>query len=576
MGNVYLAVAQGPAGFTKMSVIKELKPSLLEEEGFLEMFLDEARLCARLNHPNVVQTNEVNVENGRAFLAMEYLDGQSLLRVRSRLGREAKLWLGAHVRVLAEACSGLHYAHELCDLDGMPLGVVHRDVSPHNVFVTYDGQVKLVDFGVAKAMSQSHETHVGVVKGKIPYMAPEHARSEPVDRRADIFVIGVLLWEAAAGKRMWTGHRSEGILRRLATNDIPPLLEAAPEVDMRLANIIARATAAFPEARYPTADLLRRDLEGWLATQSRGGHGALRELGEEMTRAFAKERAEVSAAVTQQIQLLREAAAEGRSWSVGLVRLNDAASSGSFPSGSQRSQSQPIVTGVDRDVALLPRISSSAPNVGSNPAGSGSHGSGSHGSAVIAMASSPRGPAPQTRSRRSIAVIAVASATLVVLAVLAAVVLGFAASRSKTAAASRPVEPTAPMASSEPPPSVEEDVTVNVRLAASPPGARVYLDGALLPSNPHVASFRKDAVMHQVRAEAPGHVMKTQLVAFDHEIDMLLALDRVAIAPAPGPMPRTKPGSSQSEPPVMDRSSEPAPPKPRKNQRPIDTDLEPR
>src|SRR4051812_43233981 len=168
MGCVYLAVAQGPAGFSKLAVIKELKPALLEEPGFLEMFLDEARLCARLNHPNVVQTNEVNVDAGRAWLAMEYLDGQSLVRLRARLAREGKLPIAMHLRVIAEACHGLHYAHELADFDGTPLGVVHRDVSPHNVFVTYDGHVKIVDFGVAKALGASHETTAGVMKGKVP------------------------------------------------------------------------------------------------------------------------------------------------------------------------------------------------------------------------------------------------------------------------------------------------------------------------------------------------------------------------------------------------------------------------
>jgi serine/threonine-protein kinase len=355
------------------------------------MFLDEARLSARLSHPNVVQTNEVNVENGRAFLAMEYLDGQSLGRVRSRLGREGKLSLGAHVRVLIEACSGLHYAHELRDLDGVPLDVVHRDVSPHNVFVTYDGQVKLVDFGVAKAMSQSHETNVGVVKGKIPYMPPEQARSERIDRRADIFALGVLLWEAVAGKRMWSGHRAEGVLRRLMTNDVPSLGDVVPDVDVRLANIVARATAPFPEARYPTAELLRRDLESWLSTRPDGGHPSLRELGDEMTRGFAAERAEVARAVNEQLQLVREAAGSGRSGSIGLVRLNDAGTSGSHPSGSH-DQPAPSVSDAH---PILPRVSVLASNGDASASRPGSQGSVS-----IVMATSPSVAqrAPRARS----------------------------------------------------------------------------------------------------------------------------------------------------------------------------------
>lgn len=571
MGHVYLAVAQGPAGFAKLSVVKELKPSLIEEEGFLDMFLDEARLSARLSHPNVVQTNEVNVENGRAFFAMEYLDGQSLLRVRSRLGRSGNLPLASHVRVLAEACNGLHYAHELRDLDDVPLNVVHRDVSPHNIFVTYDGQVKLVDFGVAKAMSQSHETSVGVVKGKVPYMAPEHARSESIDRRADIFGIGVLLWEAVAGKRMWSGHSTEGVLRRLVTNDVPSLVEAVPDVDTKLANVVARATAAFPEARYATADMLRRDLEAWLASRPDGGHESIRELGAEMTRGFAGERAEVSAAVSQQLQLLREAAASGRSWSIGLVRLNDPAMSGSHPA---LSQSQPMLS-ISGANAVLPRLTDPVHGAGSVPGSQpGSH---PHVSAVMAAAPVPSRPAP--RSRMAIlAGVLVGTLVLAFLAGLAisAVRAGARATETASAATNAPAAPEAttvmvPSATTAPSPTA----TVRVQLRTSPATARLLLDGVALPSNPHVASIRKESVVHQVRAEAPGYVTKTEVVVFDHDVDLVLTLDRASVANSGPAAPLARPAA----PPSPDGSPEaPASPpsKPGKRQRPIDTDLEPR
>jgi eukaryotic-like serine/threonine-protein kinase len=564
MGHVYLAVAQGPAGFTKLSVIKELKPTLMEEEGFLDMFLDEARLSARLSHPNVVQTNEVNVENGRAFFAMEYLDGQALLRVRSRLGRAGTLALGPHVRVLAEACNGLHYAHELRDLDGVPLNVVHRDVSPHNIFVTYDGQVKLVDFGVAKAMSQSHETTVGVVKGKVPYMAPEHARSEAIDRRADIFSIGVLLWEAVAGKRMWTGHSTEGVLRRLATNDIPSITEAGVDVDSRLANIVARATAAFPEARYPTADLLRRDLDAWLATRTDGGHQALRDLGEEMTRGFAKERAEVSAAIHQQLQLLREAAIEGRSWNVGLVRLNDPVASGSHP---HLSQSQPMLT-LSGENAVLPRLTDPVPGSGSAPAGSGASAPGAHASASMVMATAPSVGRPP-RSRAPIYAAMIAGTLLVAFAGG----LLISKQRADSHAAESPVATATTVAEASAPanvPSVAPAASVRVQLRALPQTARIFLDGAPLASNPHVASVRMDAASHQVRVEALGYVSKTEVVSFDRDVDLAVTLDRIGVV-----APRTRPGAPSPAEGSAERP-EPTPSKPTKRQRPIDTDLEPR
>src|ERR1700760_1905309 len=174
MGIVYLAMVQGPGGFHKLVVVKELNPSVVEEPAFLTMFLDEARLAARLSHPNIVQTNEVGHEGQRYFMAMEYLDGRGLDHVRRR-SRTAGfgLTLHMHLRVICDVLAGMDYAHELADFDGTPLHIVHRDASPQNVFLTFDGQVKLLDFGIAKAADSMHETITGVVKGKVSYMSPE-------------------------------------------------------------------------------------------------------------------------------------------------------------------------------------------------------------------------------------------------------------------------------------------------------------------------------------------------------------------------------------------------------------------
>src|SRR6185437_1077783 len=175
MAEVYLAVVRGPAGFNKLVVIKQIRPQLAEDPEFLGMFLDEARLAARLSHPNVVQTNEVGQEGNRYFIAMEYLEGQPLNRILHRLQKSGGLPLGLHIKILSDVLAGLHHAHELADYDGTALEVVHRDVTPHNVFVTYEGQVKVVDFGIAKAAGRAGETRHGVIKGKAPYMAPEQA-----------------------------------------------------------------------------------------------------------------------------------------------------------------------------------------------------------------------------------------------------------------------------------------------------------------------------------------------------------------------------------------------------------------
>ncbi len=203
MSDVFLAVSKGMGGFHKLLVIKQLRPNLAEDEEFLSMFLDEARLAARLSHRNVVATYEVGEDGGRYYIAMEYLEGQALKRIIHRA--KTRFGLDMHLQVVLDVLKGLHHAHDLCDYDATPLGVVHRDVSPHNIFVTYAGDVKVVDFGVAKALDSSTETSAGVMKGKLAYMSPEQARSGDVDRRADIFSVGVLLWEGVTGQRMWGG-----------------------------------------------------------------------------------------------------------------------------------------------------------------------------------------------------------------------------------------------------------------------------------------------------------------------------------------------------------------------------------
>ncbi len=200
MATVHLAAMQGPHGVTKLVVIKELRPELAMNDEFVVMFFDEARLAARLNHPNIVQSYEVGEENGRQFIVMEYLEGQPLHRVWNKLQSSGKMTVDVNLQVVSDVLSGLDYAHELANFNGSALNIVHRDVSPHNVFVTYTGDVKVVDFGIAKAADSSTQTRVGTLKGKLTYMPPEQAMGEKVDRRADIFAVGVLLWESSAGR----------------------------------------------------------------------------------------------------------------------------------------------------------------------------------------------------------------------------------------------------------------------------------------------------------------------------------------------------------------------------------------
>ena len=303
MAEVFLAIASGPAGFNKLLVIKQIRDQLADDPEFLGMFLDEARLAARLNHPNVVQTNEVGEDGRRYFIAMEYLEGQPLNRIAQRLGKDGRLTVAMHVRILIEALAGLHYAHELTDFDGTQLQVVHRDATPHNIFVTYAGQVKVVDFGIAKALGSSSETRAGVLKGKISYMAPEQALGERVDRRADVFAVGMMLWEALAGRRPFKGQNDVVILQKLVTGDIPSPSTVRDDIPDLLEAICMKALAHNREERFPTAEAMQRALEG--ALDLLGLRAQLRDVGDLVTKAFADERVRIRAVIETQMASLR-------------------------------------------------------------------------------------------------------------------------------------------------------------------------------------------------------------------------------------------------------------------------------
>jgi serine/threonine-protein kinase len=259
MADVFLALAPPVQGKRKQVVIKQLRKDVMEDDDFRAMFLDEARLAMKLNHPNVVTTFEVGNEEDTYFIVMEFLDGQPLSRIRRHARKNgAPAPLGIYLRVFADVLSGLHYVHELKDAEGVPLGVVHRDVTPQNVFVTYDGCAKVVDFGIAKARARQVETRIGVVKGKLSYIAPENVRGEPIDRRSDIFSVGVMLWEAAAGKRFWQGLDELAIYQRLVDGEIAP---SPAGVDPEVFAVIARALSPDPKDRFATAAEMQAALE---------------------------------------------------------------------------------------------------------------------------------------------------------------------------------------------------------------------------------------------------------------------------------------------------------------------------
>jgi eukaryotic-like serine/threonine-protein kinase len=516
MADVFLAVMAGPvgSGFSKLTVIKRLRQNLAEEPEFVEMLVDEARISARLNHPNVVQTNEVGSVGAQYFLAMEYLDGQPLHRIQHRAVQYAQKAAQANREALASDASagappssvllptdpfpkecqylvlvdtlaGLHHAHELADYDGSSLQIVHRDVTPHNVFVTYEGQVKVVDFGIAKAVGRASETRQGVVKGKVRYMAPEQAIGQPVDRRADIFSVGVMLWEAATGRRLWKDMDDLNIVQALVGGNVkcsPRSFD--PSVPEEIDRMCVKALAHRREERYATAEEFRLDLEQYLA-DSGNLVSARRKLGASVSGLFDDKRTEIKAVIEKQLQaLMRQVATDIK----------------------------PVQIALEQSSGLLPAMSSTGANavVLREPAEEGPT-SITDAATEFYTGSTDKKRAVTLKSR--VPVIAAGVAAAVAIAAIA-----FAKISSPTAevhpASSAPVTET-----------TSADVNIKVRVA--PATAHISIDGAPVPT-PYEARLARDMHDHLLRVEAPGFEPHVQNVRFDSDVTMVVTLTKPA------------------------------------------------
>lgn len=264
MASVYLGRAQGVSGFQKMVALKLIHPHLAEDENFLKMFLDEARLSARLNHPNICSVFDFGEIEGIYYIAMEYLHGESLRSLLGATSKGPRLPIELGIRIVADAARGLHAAHELVDDVGLPLGVVHRDVSPHNIFVLYEGLSKVVDFGIAKARDRLSKTDSDKFKGKLAYMAPEQLDSKCVDRRTDIFALGVVLWECIVGKRLFQRPTSIATMAAVLREDIVGPSDIEPNCSSSLDSIVMRALKRDPEQRWQSMDEMADALENHL------------------------------------------------------------------------------------------------------------------------------------------------------------------------------------------------------------------------------------------------------------------------------------------------------------------------
>jgi serine/threonine-protein kinase len=483
MAEVFLAIARGPMGFDKLAVIKRLRNS---QEDHVQMFLDEARLAARLSHPNIVHSYEVGEEHGRFFIAMEYLEGQSLRQLVMKLAAQEKGLSEPMIAFIASlVLKGLHHAHELCDFDGTPLGVVHRDVSPQNLFITYSGEVKLLDFGIAKATFNSSHTDTGVLKGKVRYMAPEQATGKSVDRRLDIYAFGVVMWELLARRPLYQGE-AVAILARIAGHECPTVKSVRPEVSDELDRIVGAALRREASDRYATADAMRVDIEQFLR-----GHdpAALeRELAHLMNDLFADTRDDVRSRVKS--FLARATVGE------------DAASSPRLSTSGDL----PVLLSDSGPAVVVPASLSMTPGTGSSP---------------------PTASALKPLIRRR--PVLVVSTGLLVLAGLAGAIVALTRSAPPAGAAATPVAPT----------------TVRVHVETIPPGALIEWNGHPLDRSPADVTLDPGAqtlVLSHDGYEATMHPIAAKA---GESVTFLEELKAKAVPVAPPP-----PSASAAPPPV--------------------------
>lgn len=468
MGSAYLGVLKGGAGFHKLLVLKVVRGVLLSDPDIARMFLQEARIAARLNHPNIVQTVEVGSDAEARFIVMEYLDGQPVSRIVSECAKlGTNIPLALHVRILLETLAGLHYAHELTDFDGSPLQIVHRDVSPHNVFVTYEGQVKLIDFGIAKTAFDESRTATGVLKGKLGYMAPEQIVGIDVDRRADIYGVGVMLWEAITGKRMRrSGSDLASMNAIMAANVISPrsINESCPP---ELERICLKALARDREERFATALEFQTALEEFMH-ESRM-RASMRELGAMVADQFADQRAELRTKIESRIRR-------------------------TVPPDSL--QNEATIVGVPDSKPSSTRFS------------------------IVSTVPDPAAFQIKARTLRFglIATIGIVLASGIGVWVRVA-------RRAPTALA--PISSTEAVPTKSASPALGTPELVKVTVIAKPENATISIDGTPFDRNPGEREFERDTTLrHFVHVEAPDFISETREVSLDHSQTLSLVLSK--------------------------------------------------
>ncbi len=287
MAELYLARIRGNAGFEKVVVLKRILPQVAEDASFVQMFLEEARLAGTLNHPNIAHVYDVGEVDGQHFFTMEFVHGQDVRSIRHELKKDSEVVpLGVALAVVHGTAAALDYAHERTGPDGKLLGLVHRDVSASNVMVSYDGAIKLLDFGIARAASSTHKTQVGTLKGKVPYMSPEQCKGHPLDRRSDLFSLGIVMFELTVGRRPFRGESDFAVMDQIVYKGAPRPSSIVTDYPERLEAIVMKLLERDPKARYTTGEELIEDIDAFI--QSAGLWMSPTKIGKWMRGVFAE------------------------------------------------------------------------------------------------------------------------------------------------------------------------------------------------------------------------------------------------------------------------------------------------
>jgi serine/threonine protein kinase len=466
MARVFVAFSSGLGGFNKLVVLKVMRDELNENEGSLSMFLAEARLAARMNHQNIVQTLEVGEDGGRYFICMEYLEGQTLGRLMKKTV-DSPLPLAARLELICQVLEALIYMHGFTDPDGTPLSLVHRDISPNNIFVTFEGTAKVLDFGVAKAVGVSHATEAGMFKGKLGYAAPEQILGNS-EQRSDVFAVGVLLWELLAYRRLSQDRTQQEIVQARMAGVDPEIMRKALGVPVELLQICTRAAAKKLEDRYASALEMRDALRAYIRANNLDY--SPEQLRSVLGELYASERAEIRRLVDQR---MKQAVVEDDHPEIEVQQI-------------------PVAPALLGGLGAVTLTGNASTYVAAPP----SSNKGKWMAALVAVAALAGGGGWWLSN-----------------ADRAPPAAPTAISTSNTGAPG-PAIPTANLAQK----------LVTLKIAASPPDTEILLDGAKLDGNPFTGQFPKDQALRRLELRCFGRVTEARMIRFDQDLDLLIAL----------------------------------------------------